>query len=111
MIDGRNFFDQPLTNNLRIYMWKIATGQRDNYTTGCLLDCNYFNGYYKMITIDLSRQQAHDTDPKAIKQMNFTGNLNQIMMVKMLMKIPVFSIIEEAKKMILDLSEGTVKVL
>ena len=64
-----------------------------------------------MITIDLSRQQAHDTDPKAIKQMNFTGNLNQIMMVKMLMKIPVFSIIEEAKKMILDLSEGTVKVL
>ena len=111
MIDGRNFFDQPLTNNLRIYMWKIATGQRDNYATGCLLDCNYFNGYYKMITIDLSRQQAHDADPKAIKQMNFTGNLNQIMMVKMLMKIPVFSIIEEAKEIILDLSEGTVKVL
>ena len=32
---------------------KIATGQGDDYTTGCLLDYNYFNNYYKMIAIDL----------------------------------------------------------
>ena len=45
------------------------------YTTGCLLDCNYFNKYNKMIAIDLSKQQAVDADPKAIQQINFTCNL------------------------------------
>ena len=45
---------------------KIATGQGDDYTTGCLLDYNYFNNYYKMIAIDLSKQQEFDADPRAI---------------------------------------------
>ena len=42
-----------------------------------LLDYNYFNNYYKMIAIDLSKQQAFAADPKAIQQINFTGNLSQ----------------------------------
>ena len=47
---------------------KIATGQGVDYTTGCLLDYPYFKDYYyKMIAIDLSKQQALDTDPKAIQ--------------------------------------------
>ena len=46
---------------------KVATGQGDDFTTGCLLDYNYFNNYYKMTTIDLSKQQALDADPKAIQ--------------------------------------------
>ena len=54
---------------------KIATGQGDDYTTGCLLDYNYFKNYYKMIATDLSKQQALDADPKAIQQIHFTGNL------------------------------------
>ena len=37
---------------------KIATGQGDDYTTGCLLDYTYFKKYYRMIAIDLSKQQA-----------------------------------------------------
>ena len=58
MIDGRNFFDQPVKNDLITVdnIWKITTGQGDNYTTGCLLGYNYFNNYYKMIAIDLSKQ-------------------------------------------------------
>ena len=44
---------------------KIPTGQGDDYTTGCLLDYNYFNNHYKMIAMDLSKQQALDADPKA----------------------------------------------
>ena len=36
---------------------KIETGLADDYTAGCLLDYNYFNNYYKMIAIDLSKQQ------------------------------------------------------
>ena len=49
-IDGQNFFHQPVRNNLIAYdkIWKIATGQGNDYTTGCLLDYNY-----KIIAIDL----------------------------------------------------------
>ena len=74
-----NFFNQPLRNNLIIYdsIRKIATGQEDDYITGCLLDYNCFRNYYKMIAIDLSKQQAFDADPKAIQQINFTGNLDR----------------------------------
>ena len=54
---------------------KIAIGQGDDYTTGCLLDYTYFKKYYKMIAIDLSKQQALDADPKAVQQINFTANL------------------------------------
>ena len=56
---------------------KIATGQRDHYTTGCLLDYSYFNDNYKMIAIDLSKQQKLDFHPRAIQQINFTDNLER----------------------------------
>ena len=58
MIYGRNFFDRTVKNNLITYdnIQKIATGQGDDYTTGCLLDHNYLNNYYKRIATDLSKQ-------------------------------------------------------
>ena len=83
------------------------TGQKDDYTNSCLLDYNYFNKYYKMIAIDLSKQQALDADPKAIQQINFTGTLAQEENASTTM----FFIIEEAKKTISDFSQGTLKVL
>ena len=69
MIDGKNFFDQPVKNDKVTYenIRKIATGRGDDYTTGCLLNYIYFRKYYKMIAVDLSKQQALDTDPKAIE--------------------------------------------
>ena len=74
-----NVFDQPVKNNFRTYdnIQKITIGQRDDYATGCLLNYNYFNEYYKMIAIDLSKQPALDADPKAIQEINFTGNLER----------------------------------
>ena len=104
MIDGQNFFGQPIRNNLITYgnIWKISTGQGDDYATGCLLDYDYFNKYYEMIAIDLRKQQALDADPKAILQINYTGNLEQ--------QATIFFIIEEAKETVLDFSQGTVKV-
>ena len=78
LINGQIFFDQPVRNNLITYdnIQKIATGQGDDYTTGCLLDYDYFKKYhYKMIAIDLCKQQVLDADPKEIQQINFTGNL------------------------------------
>ena len=71
MIDGKNFFDQPIKDNKTTYenIRKIATGQGDDYTTSCLLDYPYFKDSYKMIAVDLSKQQALDADPRAIQQM------------------------------------------
>ena len=107
MIDGKHFFDQPINSMNKTYenIRKIATGQGDDYTTGCLLDYTYFKKYYKMIAIDLSKQQALDADPKAIQQINFTANLDRAGNTTM------FFIIEEAKETVLNFSQGTVKVL
>ena len=101
MIDERKFFDQPVKNNLVTFdnIQKIATGQGDDYTTGCLLDYDY----YKMIAIDLSTQQALDIDPKAIQQINFAENLDRKGNTTM------FFVIEEAKEIILDFSQGIVR--
>ena len=73
MIDGTNFFDQPI-NDIKTYenIRKLATGQRDENATGCLLDYPYFKDNYKMIAIDLCKQQALDADPGAIQQINTT---------------------------------------
>ena len=59
----KNIFDQPVKSDIR----KIAAGEGDDYTTGCLLDYNYFKIYYKVIPTDLSKQQALDADLKAIQ--------------------------------------------
>ena len=79
MIDGKNFFDQPINSMTKTYedISKIVTGQGDEYTTGCLLDYSYFKDHYKMIAIDLSKQQALDADRRAIQQINFTANLDR----------------------------------
>ena len=84
---------------------KIATGQRDDYTTGCSLYYSYFKDHYKMIAIDLTKQQGLDADPRATQQINFTANLDREGNTTM------FFITEEAKETVLDFSQGTVKVL
>ena len=69
MINGENFFDQPIKNNKITYdnIRKITTGLGDRYTTGCLLNYQYIKDYYKMFTVDLGKQQALDADPRAIQ--------------------------------------------
>ena len=107
MINGENFFDQPIKNNRITYenIRKIATGQGDDYTTDFLLDNSYFMDTYKMIAVDLSKQQVLDADSRAIQQINFAANLDRAGITR------VYFILEEAKKTILDFSQGTVKVL
>ena len=101
----KTFFDQSISNDIKTCKnRKIATGQ-DDYTTGCLLDYPYFKENYKMIAMDLSKQQALDADPRAIQQINFTANLDKAG------NITMFLIIEQAKETVLDFSKRTVKVL
>ena len=77
MIDGKKFFDQPINSNFKTYenIRNIATGQGDDYTTSCLLDYSYFKDHYRMIAIDLSKQQVLDADPTGTQQISFTANL------------------------------------
>ena len=107
MIDRRNFFDQPIKNDLRTYdnNRNIATGQSDDYATGFSLDYPYFKKYYKLIAMDLSKQQKLDADPKAIQQIKFTGNPSRAESATM------FFSIEEVKETALVFSKGIVKVL
>ena len=57
MNDGKNFFDQTINSRFKIYenITKIAAGQEDDYTTGCLLDYPYFKENYKMSAIDSTK--------------------------------------------------------
>ena len=107
MIDGKNFFDQPINNMIKtsVNIRKITIGQGDDYTTGCLLDYTYSKKYYKTIAIDLSKQQALDADPKGIQQINFTANLDRNGNTR------CYFILEEAKETVFEFSQGTVKVL
>ena len=90
----KNFFEQSVKNYLITHenIRNIATGQGDGYTTGCSLDYNYFKNYYKMIAVDLSKQQEFDADPKAIQQVNFTVNLDRAGQTTM------FSLLKKRKK-------------
>ena len=93
--------DKVTYDNVR----KISTGQGDYYTTGCLLGYTYFKNYYKMIDIDLSKQQALDADPKGIQQINFTANLDRAGNTRF------YFILEEAKETVCEFSQGTVNML
>ena len=104
MIDGKNLFDQPVKNDKITYknIRKVATGQGDNYATGCLLDYIYFKNDYKMVAIDLSKKQALDADPRAIQEINFTANFDRNIR---------FHFVLEAKETVFEFSQGTVKIL
>ena len=107
MIDGKNFFDQPINSNFKTYdnIRKLSTGKGDDYATGSLLDYIYFKNFYKMIAIDLNKQQALDADPEAIQQINFKANLDRAGNTR------IYFILEEAKETDFEFSKGTVKVL
>ena len=89
------FFDHSINRNIKTYenIRKMATCQGDDYTTGYLLDYSYFKDHYKMIAVDLSKQQALDADARAIQQINRARNTTMLL------------IIEEAKETVLDFSQ------
>ena len=105
LIDGRNFYDQPINDKIRQYnkIRKIATRQGDDYTTGCLLDYQYFKDHYNLIAIDLSKQKELDADSRAIQQIEFYGMLKT--------NSQVCTVLEKSKETMLEFYKGTAKVL
>ena len=106
MIDGKNFFDQPVKNDKVTYenIRKITTGQGDDYTTGCLLDYTYFKNCCNMIAVDLSNQQVLNVDPEAIQQINITADINIAGRTK------IYFFLEKSKETILEFSQENLKV-
>ena len=107
-IDGRNFYDQPATDLIKQYdeVRKISTGQGDDYTTGCLLDFDYFEKNYKIIAADLSKQKALDADSRAIQQIIFTGEIKSTVANT---RVIIFYVLEKSKETILEFSKVTTK--
>ena len=105
LIDGRNFFDQPINDQVKKYdeIRKIATGKGDDYTTGCLLDCQYFKDLHQLIAVDLSKQKELDADLSATQQTEFYGKLKT--------NSQVGTVLEKSKETVLEFYKGTAKVL
>ena len=99
LIDGRNFYDQPINDIIKQYdeIKNIATEQGDDYTTGCLLDYQYFKDHYNLIAIDLSKQKELDADSRAIQQIEFYGMLKT--------NSRVCTVLEKSKETVLQFSK------
>ena len=82
---------------------KIAVGKGDGYTTGCLLDYQYFKNHYQLIAVDFSKQKELDADQRAIQQTEFYGMLDT--------NSQVCTVLEKSKEAIIEFCKGTIKVL
>ena len=102
--DGRNFYDNPIESDIEKYreLKKVMIGKGEDYTTGSLLDFNYFDKHYKLVAVDLSKQKELDTDPRAIQQIEFKYMLGT--------DSTIYWVLEKSKETILEFYKGTVKV-
>ena len=104
IIDGRNFYDNPIESDIEKYreLKKVMIGKGEDYTTGSLLDYDYFDKYYKLVTVDLSKQKELVADPRAIQQIEFKYMLGT--------NSTIYWVLEKSKETILEFYKGTVKV-
>ena len=77
IIDKLAFFDLPIKTEEEAYEKIIDISRNNEYTTGNLLDCDYLKKYYKLIAIDLSKQQVLQENEDLIRQINFIGRLTK----------------------------------
>ena len=77
IIDKLAFFDLPITTKEEAYEKIIDISRNNEYTTGNLLDYDYFKKYYKLNAIDLSKQQVLQENEDLIQQINFIGRLTE----------------------------------
>ena len=67
------------------------------------MDYKYVKDVYKVIGIDLSKQRELDADPRAIQQINFTGNVPA--------NTELYYVLEKAKETVFEFGQGMVKVM
>ena len=98
IIDKLAFFDLTIKTEEGAYEKIIDISRNNEYTTGNLLDYDYFKKHYKLIAIDLSKQQVLQENEDLIQQINFIGRLEQA--------ANVFIIIEKKENTILEFSQN-----
>ena len=103
IIDKLAFFDLPIKTEEKAYEKIIDISRNNEYTTGNLLDYDYFKKYYKLIAIDLSKQQVLQENEDLIQQINFIGKLEEA--------ANVFIIIEKKENTILEFSQNLANVI
>ena len=103
IIDKLAFFDLPIKTGEEAYEKIIDISRNNEYTTGNLLDYDYFKKYYKLIAIDLSKQQVLQENEDLIQQINFIGRLTEA--------ANVFIIIEKKENTILEFSQNLANVI
>ena len=102
-IDKLAFFDLPMKTEEEAYEKNIDISRNNEYTTGNLLDYDYFKKYYKIIAIHLSKQQVLQENEDLIQQINFIGKLEAA--------ANVFIIIEKKENTILEFSQNLANVI
>ena len=104
IIDGRNFYDNPIESDIEKYreLKKVMIEKGEDYTTGSLLDFNYFLKHHKLVAADLSKQKELDVDPRDIQQIEFKYMLGT--------DSTIYWVLEKSKETILEFYKGTVKV-
>ena len=103
IIHNLAFFDLPIKTEEEAYEKIIGISRNNEYTTGNLLDYDYFKKYYKLIAIDLSKQQVLQENEDLIQQNNFIGLLEQA--------ANVFIIIEKKENTTLKFSQNFANVI
>ena len=103
IIDKLAFFDLPIKTEEEAYEKIIDISRNNEYTTGNLLDYDYFKKHYKLIAIDLSKQQVLQENEDLIQQINFIGKLEEA--------ANVFIIIEKKENTILEFSQNFANVI
>ena len=108
LIDGRNFYDQNVNNSIVRYneLLKMTTGRSEDYSTGCLLDYDYYLKDFNIVGIDLLHQAVLDSDPKINQQIEFVYKLPS---GNVAINYDLLTVLEKEKQTILKFSEGTVK--
>ena len=103
IIDKLAFFNLPIKTEEEAYEKIIDISRNNEYTTGNLLDYDYFKKYYKLVAVDLSKQQVLQQNEDLIQQINFIGRLTEA--------TNVFIIIEKKENTILEFSQNFANVI
>ena len=103
IIDELAFFYSPIKTEEEAYEKIIDISRNNEYTTGNLLHYDYFKKHYKLIAIDLSKQQVLQENEDLIQQINFIGRLTEA--------ANVFIIIEKKENTILEFSQNLANVI
>ena len=103
LIDGKSFFDVPVKSKEEAYEKIMSISKNNDYTSGNLLDFEWFSKHYKLIAIDLSKQiELENSDLK--QQINFIGKLEDD-------RATMFFIIEKSEETTFEFSQNSVSII